>query len=253
MNQHTLYLMSPGSNRQKVMMWLRQILKLSLAETKELTDTSRAKIISGAAFEIIKAMEELEQLGATILVDPPLPKISSWERKPSLEKPREQHYEFTHRILVSFFSEDAQRLWGLLVSTKADKIVQEIWERAGDGTMSVDDTGLRRSHEQLKVGEAVMIKLPEPKAAAEGHLIALVQIPAGKPFFRKSRPGAYRYFVLEQGEDLDGRGHLILCEWTDDWQHINYGEHKIEPDTRSFKDVIDKVVSNRKGPVGISK
>lgn len=250
MNQHVLYLSSPGPNRQQVILWLRKQTGLSLSECREWADTSSAELTRGPAFKVVAIAEELEELSAVVFAEPPLPKVPSWQRTPPLVRVREQHYRFAHSVLVDFFCEDAKRLWELLTDAHADHAMLKTWEIAGRGAPSlIDPTGLRRSHERLKDGEAVIIKLPEPKSMNEAHLVALVRIAARKSFFRKAQPESFRYFTLEQGMDIeDLRGLLIFCEWLADGTHLNYEECSVEPDINGFRAFIDDVLRSKEPP-----
>jgi hypothetical protein len=247
MDQHVLYLASPGPNRQQVILWLRQRSGLSLAECRQWADTSRAELTRGPAFKVAAIAEELEELSAVVFAEPPLPKIPMWQRTPPLPQVREQHYRFAHCVLVDFFCEDAKRLWELLTNAHADHAMLKAWDIAGRGAPSlIDPAGLKRCHERLKAGEAVIIKLPEPKSITEAHLVALVRISARKSFFRKAQPKCFRYFTLEQGMDIqDLRGLLIFCEWLADGAHLNYEECSVEPDIIGFKAFIDDVLCNK--------
>lgn len=247
MSQHTLYLVSPGPNRQQVILWLRERTGLSLAECKEWADTSHAKITAGPAVRVIEVAEELERLSAVVSAEPPLPKIPAWQRIPPIEQVREQHYNFAHSVLVDFFCRDAKRLWEMLTAANADDGIYRIWTLAGHGIMSVDPAGLRRSHERLKTGEAVIIKLPEPKSVTEAHVVALVHMPERKNLFGKTQPESFRYFTLEQGVDNKNiEGLLVFCEWLSDGTHIHYGECAIEPDSVGFREFIDDILCNEK-------
>jgi hypothetical protein len=247
MDHHVLYLASPGPNRQQVILWLRQRTGMSLAECKKFADTSGAEITAGPACKVLDIAEELERLSAAVFAEPPLPKIPNWQRTPPLVNPREQHYRFAHSVLVDFFCEDAKRLWDLLTHADADRFMLKVWEIAGrDAPDRIDPAGLRRSHERLKTGEVVIIKLPEPKSANEAHVVALVRIPEKKSLFRKAQPESFRYFTLEQGVDIkDLGGLLIFCEWLADGSHLNYEECSVEPDISGFRALIDDVLCGK--------
>lgn len=136
--------------------------------------------------------------------------------------PRLHHYLFVHRHLRDAFFRDpaaaveafrhpeaagrARRLWAALGEDLA---------RASQPVLAVE--GLAVSPSMLAGRRAVVITLPAPEAPSEAWFVALVgPSPTDDP----------RYLTLERSVSLaaePGPDPVMLCEWTADGKHVNYG------------------------------
>lgn len=53
---------------------------------------------------------------------------------------------------------------------------------------------------------------------------------------------ALRYFTLEYGATLDGPPRTVLCEWTAEGSHLNYGDGP-EPTLATFAEAIEQLLT----------
>lgn len=208
--QHEVFLASAGENRVTIMAALRRRLGISPLEAKHLVDEPSARICAGSAFEVNDLVDELQEMGARVVVKPELPRIPLWMRPAPRTSPREHHYEFAHVVLVDFFRRGAPKLWSLLNTEDGEARLRHIWQRIGEAFEG--DARCEDSDVSLVVGsvgdvEIAVITLPPPLAHAEAYFVALVHYPEDSDDFR--------YMTLERGVDLaSGGSQTFLCEWT---------------------------------------
>ncbi len=78
----------------------------------------------------------------------------------------------------------------------------------------------------LKVNRkpCLIVELPEPLAATEVYFAGIVLTPPVGDTAADLTSAAVRYFTLEKGYQSDGKPRTVLCEWTADNKHLNYGD-----------------------------
>jgi hypothetical protein len=156
-------------------------------------------------------------------------------------QPRPQHYIFAHRVLPSLFFQNPERFLEIL---KEDGIafLRFYWDKVGSTLDSADTEplhGINYETRMLEDGTAVtLIELPPPQHMTEAYFTALVYRPLGA-----GGDSLQRYFTLEYGmRILEPGERSVLCEWTADNRHVNYGEGP-EPTSRAFfTAVCDKLL-----------
>lgn len=145
--------------------------------------------------------------------------------------PRDHHYTFAHLALRQVAFHDALRVLAVLGSPDADDFVAELW--------SVVDKALARRgvytdlgpndilvHRRTVAGcPCAVLQMPEPIAVTEAHFVAIASLATFEEIQAGGGPIPIRYFTLERGVSLEqGDERTVLCEWTCDGAHGNYGD-----------------------------
>lgn len=136
---------------------------------------------------------------------------------------RTQHYHFAHGFLRAFaLGDPARALASFRDPIQAPSLLRQLWDQAGkesDPAARRPPDGLAFRLETLAGGAtAVLFLLPPPKNVAEAWMTALVIRPGDEPVADRSG-----YFTLEHSESLDGKPITMLCRWTNDGMHLNFG------------------------------
>jgi hypothetical protein len=92
----------------------------------------------------------------------------------------------------------------------------------------------------LRLGRhpVILVQMPEAMAVAEAIMVVIVLI--SNVDSELPEDTRYRYFVLEQGSDLEGGLRTVMCEWTST-RHINMGDGP-DPQPESFLKAIEAII-----------
>jgi hypothetical protein len=88
----------------------------------------------------------------------------------------------------------------------------------------------------LEAGRACVITLPEAQEMIEAHLVAFVAAPDG-----------LRYFTLERGADAQGGARTVLCAWSREGSHLNFGDGPA-PTVEGFAGAINALLLRDRSP-----
>ena len=141
-----------------------------------------------------------------------------------------QAYLFAHRALPVLAFADPGKVFSILSSGDGERFLHDAWENIG---RHCDSDAQQRPAEGLaysvsptgKTGLVAAVKLPEPEQAGEAYFVAI--------FGRFATPDEpdpkalewVRMFTLELAEHpVTGVPCTMLCEWTSEGKHVNYGE-----------------------------
>jgi hypothetical protein len=172
--------------------------------------------------------------------DPP---PEAWSADDLLTDPRCDHYAFAHQALRAVALDNPLGCLAVLASPDARPfladLVRSVTEFCRDRGMepsaglAVDDLTV---HRVRALGHpCAVVEMPAPRAAAEAHYVAIAL--TAEP---SENPEA-RYFTLEKGLQLDGAARAVLCEWTADGTHRNYGDGPplgVERFLRAIEDLL---------------
>ena len=163
-------------------------------------------------------------------------------------QPRRQHYLFAHVVLRQLAFENPMAVVGSLHSPKAGELLAMVWKdvtervrEAGEPT-PLDGSELRAEGMLLGGFPCVIVTMPPPVATTEAHFVALVL---------HLRPGAGKnapekpelsYFTLEKGFSTDGSDRTVLCAWSADQAHSNYGDGP-EPTVPAFARAVEAMLA----------
>jgi hypothetical protein len=160
-----------------------------------------------------------------------------------LDGPREHHYAFAHRALPECLFGDAIRMVAAVLSDNSQALLHALWDRVGedlDAAERLSPEGVGWELRRLGDGAILIVSLPIPCKMPEAYFVAGLLRPAGPAGTESDEPPevSVRVFTLELTEpgkyaseayleellEAQAAGtHAVLCEWTHDGQHLNYG------------------------------
>src|SRR5579885_790015 len=163
-------------------------------------------------------------------------------------EPRCPHYTFAHVALRSVAFRHPAGCLGVLASPDAHAFLADLLrsvdehcrEMGRPGQLAVDDLNVHRG----RCGDypCAVVEMPRPRGITEAFFVALVllvDMSADEPDFDHA---ALRYFTLEKGAMLGGPPRTVLCEWTADGSHVNYGDGP-PAELGAFVDKVAEMVS----------
>ena len=136
--------------------------------------------------------------------------------------PRMHHYLFAHRHLRAAFFEDPTAALTALCGPDAAALAARLWEAVGaecstSGHPVLPPEGLAVRASTLADRAAAVVALPDPTMPSEAWFVALVEA---------SATDGPRYLTLEKSVSFAAEpapDPVMLCEWTADGTHVNYG------------------------------
>ena len=146
-------------------------------------------------------------------------------------RPRDHHYTFAHLALRQVAFHDALHVLAVLGSPDADSFIDGVWsmvdrallEKGIQSDLSAKDIQVHR----CTIGgcPCAVLEMPEPIAVTEAHFVAIVSLVTFEQIHASGSPIPIRYFTLERGVSFEqGNPRTVLCEWTADGTHGNYGD-----------------------------
>lgn len=177
-----------------------------------------------------------------------LPKADPIEEE--LDRPRCHHYGLAHHALRRFAFEKPLAFLMLLASPDAQEflstlmaaILEECKEAEPQPDLPIEDVILHTG----RVGSypCVVVEMPRPKALAEAFFVAAVLLAnLDEQISDNPKKVGLRYFTLEKAATLGGLPRTMLCEWTSDHRHLNYGDGPA-PRLEMFIQAVEDLVSN---------
>ena len=148
------------------------------------------------------------------------------------DSPRPQYYTFAHYVLRQATFQLGAACLGVLVSPRREEFLRTIWDAAADSCRQTDPSVALDPFPAASIQVAplragpfpcAVVKMPPPRGTTECHLVGIVahvDIAAGE---EPTEQTAVSYFTLEQGASLDGSARTVLCEWTREGSHLNFG------------------------------
>ena len=149
---------------------------------------------------------------------------------------RPQHYAFAHQTLASMALREPDQLQAFLGGKNGLAWLHGLWHFVGDQHDSeehLSSEGLTLERFDGDDGTLFVVRLPEPVAVSEAHMVAVVLRDAGTEVSSRFTTS---YLTLEVGFSTGESGNTTLAEWRcegSDMQHLNYGEGP-EPEVLPF-------------------
>lgn len=155
------------------------------------------------------------------------------------QSPRTDHYLFPHVVVRQFAFGSPYMCLGALGSSESPRFLGEMLASvaeycAGEGeemTLTVEQ--LRVHNMRVNKNPCLIIEMPEPRAASEVYLVGIVLKPSPGETAADLPSAEVRFFTLEQGLATGNSARTVLCEWTADSKHLNYGDGPV-PDVKKF-------------------
>ena len=143
--------------------------------------------------------------------------------------PRQHHYQFAHRALPQFGLAGVAQTLDILKTPMGGPFLIDIWDKVGQDLPKQErlpPSGLACSSHQTADGRSVIVvALPPPEEMTEAWFVAFLRVPEERRLMIFKSPATLRCFTLEKGVNLeDGAQRTVLCEWTRDGNHMNFGD-----------------------------
>jgi len=138
------------------------------------------------------------------------------------------HYALGHIALRQICKANPLGFFGAMASEDRDMFCREVWDSvckhcAPTGKPAFDIGDVRISTMRLADYPTILIRMPPPANIAEAHLIAIV-LKVPRDAATPPDNAEFAYFTLEKGIDENGAERTVLCSWSLDDTHSNYGD-----------------------------
>jgi hypothetical protein len=146
-----------------------------------------------------------------------------------LAEPRCHHYMLAHVALRMAAFEHPLGVLGILGSPDGRRFLADVLKSVSEhckGRGPGPDFGaddLKICQGRVRRYPCAVVEMPRPRATTEAFFVALVLL--ADPDERMPPADIkLRYFTLEKGFVLGGPPRTVLCEWTSEGSHANYGD-----------------------------
>jgi hypothetical protein len=168
-------------------------------------------------------------------------------------QPRCQYYFFAHYALRTAAYQLGASAVGVLLSPRRDEFLADMWRMATEGCKQNGDAASDPLPPievlPLKAGSlpCVVLRMPSPQRTTECHFVAIVlHVDPSEVLPSKPERAAVSYYTLERGVRIEsGAARTVLCSWSKEGSHINYGDGP-PPDPQAFADAVGAIAA--KGP-----
>jgi hypothetical protein len=162
------------------------------------------------------------------------------------DEPRCHHYALAHYALRSAAFGDPLAYLGILASPDARGFLAHMLRSVSEHCKN-EEPGFAAEDiavHPVRVGRypCAVVELPRPRAAAEAYFTAAVLLADLQDRTPESAPLELRYFTLEKGITLAGPPRTVLCEWTSEGSHANYGDGPM-PQLEAFVRAVEESIS----------
>jgi hypothetical protein len=167
-----------------------------------------------------------------------------------LDEPRCGHYTFAHYALRSVAHQNPMECLAILASPRARAFLSDLLRsvaehcraRGKESDLAVDDIIV---HPVRAAGNpCAVVEMTRPRAVAEAHFVAAVLLVGADPGSPGEGQPSVRYFTLEKGMSFEGPPRTVLCEWTAEGSHVNYGDGP-EPGVDAFVQAVAALVASK--------
>jgi hypothetical protein len=165
-----------------------------------------------------------------------------------LDQPRCHHYTLTHYALRGVAFEQPLTFLGVLASPDASRFLADLMQSVSDHCRarepSPDFAAGDLTVHKVRVGRypCAVVEMPRPRATTEAFFVAAVLLVDPGQGVPAPNEVGLRYFTLEKGLVLGGPPRTVLCEWTAEGSHVNYGDGPA-PRLEAFTRAVEKLLS----------
>lgn len=164
---------------------------------------------------------------------------------PPKERPHCHHYLFSHVALRQVAFAQPVGCLGVLASPNATAFLSDLWKDVDEHCRERGETSTIQPSEFIVhkccVGlfPCAIVEMPEPWFITGAYFIAiLLQKPIGE-IAPNDPEVTVMYYTLEKTLDFERGVQTVLCDWTKDGTHRNYGTGP-EPTLEAFVKELEK-------------
>lgn len=169
--------------------------------------------------------------------------------EPALDRPRCHHYTLAHVALRSVALEQPVAFLGMLASPEAPRFLADLMRSVSEHCKKhepqpdfrIEDITIHKV--RIDNYPCAAIEMPRPRAMTEAYFVAAVLLNDLEEELPNPQEAPLRYFTLEKGLVFDDppRDRTVLCEWTRDGTHLNYGDGP-EPRLEALIEAVRKLL-----------
>ena len=144
-------------------------------------------------------------------------------------RPHCHHYVFAHQALRQVAFDAPLPIMGILASADRSRFLSDLWTSVDEHCRQRGETSTINPAEMVvhtgRVGEfpCAIVEMPEPWFVTGAHFVALVLAVPLAQIKPETTDLPLYYYTLEKGASFDGPERTVLCAWTKDGTHLNYG------------------------------
>jgi hypothetical protein len=170
---------------------------------------------------------------------------------PEKERPHCHHYMFAHVALRQVAYSNPVGCLGVLASPDATSFLTDLWHDVDKCCRERGETSTIQPSEfvvhKLCVGKypCAVVEMPEPWFITGAHFIGILLRKPIDQIGPMERDVPLMYYTLEKTIDLgDDTPQTVLCCWTKDGMHSNYGPGP-DPTLQAFVEELERRESGR--------
>jgi hypothetical protein len=138
------------------------------------------------------------------------------------------HYVLGHIALRQVCQANPMAFFNVMVTPHRQSFLGNLWSQVRqtcdpEGEPSFDISDIEITTCRIKGFPTIVFKMPPPMETTETYFIAIVLKIDPDTETQPEHP-SFDYLTLEKGANLDGSERRVLCGWTEDEKHMNYGE-----------------------------
>ena len=155
------------------------------------------------------------------------------------------HYVLAHFALRKFCQDDPLWFFGVMGSPQRDDFLDDVWRQVrencdseGSASFDISDVGITTL--RIKGYPGILVNMPPPADTAEAYFAGiLLKIDTNTDTHPENPEVAY--ITLEKGNNPYEAERTVLCGWTTDGTHVNYGDGPT-PTQEAFIEAIEKMI-----------
>ena len=139
------------------------------------------------------------------------------------------HYTFAHVALRQIAFDDPLTFLGVLASPDAMRfladVLRQVREHCKDVEPLADFSVEEVTVHKRRIGRfpCAIIEMPPPQEVPEAFFVGAVLLVDPTQEIDESKGVDLHYYTLEKGAVFEGVPRTVLCEWTADGSHLNFG------------------------------
>jgi hypothetical protein len=182
--------------------------------------------------------------------------LSSLFGQPDQDRPHCHHYSFAHVALRQIAHAHPVGCLSMLASPDAISFLTDVWKQVDEHCRERGETSTINPAEFVVHKFCIdnypcaILEMPEPWFVTGAHFVALVLMVPLDQIDPADRDAPLFYYTLERGASLDGTPRTVLCSWTKEGTHCNFGDGPL-PTLDAFVEVLEeRVRQGGQGPLG---
>ena len=155
------------------------------------------------------------------------------------------HYVLGHIALRKICKDNPLDFFSIMGSSQREDFLNDVWKQVRkncdpEGAATFDIADVEITACRIKNFPAIVITMPPPSETAEAFFVAII-LKIDPQVEELPKQPDFAYLTLEKGINMDGTERSVLCGWTTDDSHMNYGDGP-EPTQEAFVAAVEKMI-----------